>query len=164
MKLSFPSATLLAPLLACAAQASSSSLDLSDYAPTPFGHVLKHCIHEIPSGSETSEEVDGRSRVKTPGGKVFHIPKCETRGRRLLIPRVSESSTLGNLPPDYKGWLQYTAINITRIGLTGGFDSFTNVMSVPDVPKRRPQVLYLFPGLQNIDWSKLLPFRVGNEE
>jgi hypothetical protein len=84
------------------------------------------------------------------------------------------------------GWLQYTAINITASGApdaSTGFDAFTNVMSVPDVPRRpaqvesgrgaRPcsrrafsagvctvriwptyvcQVLYFFPGLQNIDW------------
>lgn len=25
-------------------------------------------------------------------------------------------------------------------------------MSVPDVPKNRPQMLYFFPGLQNVDW------------
>ena len=50
------------------------------------------------------------------------------------------------------GWLQYTAVNVSKLGLKGGFDAFTNTMSVPDVPASRPQVLYLFPGLQNIDW------------
>jgi len=53
------------------------------------------------------------------------------------------------------GWLQYTAINITASGApdaSTGFDAFTNVMSVPDVPRRPAQVLYFFPGLQNIDW------------
>eukprot|EP00947_MAST-08B_sp_MAST-8B-sp1_P006592 g6592.t1 len=46
----------------------------------------------------------------------------------------------------------YTAVNVSTAGISGGFDAFTNVMSVPDLPKRRPQILYLFPGLQNIDW------------
>ena len=104
-----------------------------------------------------------------PDGSVHHIPKCETLGRELLIPRSkaamkssssstsstsTSTSSIDSLPPDYKGWLQYTAVNVSRLGLSGGFDSFTNVMSVPDVPKSRPQVLYLFPGLQNIDWSE----------
>lgn len=33
-----------------------------------------------------------------------------------------------------------------------GFASFTGLMSVPDTPAKLPQILYLFPGLQNIDW------------
>jgi hypothetical protein len=60
----------------------------------------------------------------------------------------------GGLPADYDGWLQYTAVNASKLGLQGGFDSFTNTMSVPDVPKKRAQVLYFFPGLQNIDWCE----------
>jgi hypothetical protein len=41
------------------------------------------------------------------------------------------------------GWLQYTAINISASGApdaSTGFDAFTNVMSVPDVPRRPAQV------------------------
>ena len=45
------------PISAGAVRAAPAANDLSDYAPTPFGHVLRHCIHEVPSGSETSEEV-----------------------------------------------------------------------------------------------------------
>jgi hypothetical protein len=56
------------------------------------------------------------------------------------------------LPPNYDGWLQYTALNVSRLGLEGGFDAFTNIMSVPDKPKRPADILYFFPGLQNIDW------------
>ena len=51
------------------------------------------------------------------------------------------------LPPDYDGWLQYAAFHNAS-----GFDVFTSLMSVPDVPKAIPDILYLFPGLQNIDW------------
>ena len=51
------------------------------------------------------------------------------------------------LPPDYDGWLQYTAFEDS-----GGFDSMVATMSVPDIPKSKPQILYIFPGLQNIDW------------
>ena len=56
------------------------------------------------------------------------------------------------LPPNYDGWLQYTEVNTTDLAVDTTFDAFTNYMSVPEVPKARPQVLYLFPGLQNIDW------------
>jgi hypothetical protein len=51
------------------------------------------------------------------------------------------------LPPDYDGWLQYAAFHNAS-----GFDVFTALMSVPDAPKAIPDILYLFPGLQNIDW------------
>ena len=48
--------------------------------------------------------------------------------------------------------MSYTELNITDVGRTGGFDSFTSTMSVPDTPAAKASVLYFFPGVQNIDW------------
>jgi hypothetical protein len=134
--------------------------------------MLSSCVHEIPSGSHVSHatSADGvvTTLVEMPNGDIRKIPACNTtkivsedgstsvQNLPMLVStaetRMSKKSDVGGLPPDYNGWLQYTALNVSRAGLTGGFDSFTNVMSVPDVPKSRPQVLYFFPGLQNIDW------------
>jgi len=117
------------------------------YSPTPFGSVLQHCVHEVPSGSHASELADGSTRVECPNGTVYTIPACDTNGGAWPM-RLGA----GDLPANYDGWLQYTELNVSDVGLQGGFDSFTSIMSVPDIPKRRPQLLYLFPGLQNIDW------------
>ena len=125
--------------------------DSPAYEPTPFGHVLRHCIHEVPSGAHASELPGGRMRIECPNGTVYEIPACDTNGGRWPI-RLGAASSVSGLPPNYDGWLQYTALNVSALGLSGGFDSFTSVMSVPDVPKRRPQLLYVFPGLQNYDW------------
>jgi len=51
-------------------------------------------------------------------------------------------------PSDYDGWLAYTAWNYPD-----GIGKFYGNFSVPTkAPKNYPQVLYLFTGLQNIDW------------
>ena len=83
-----------------------------------------------------------------------HVAGAATKGTFAAEggAEVEVEVKAGGLPADYDGWLQYTAVNASKLGLQGGFDSFTNTMSVPDVPKKRAQVLYFFPGLQNIDW------------
>ena len=121
------------------------------YEPTPFGHILRHCVHEVPSGARASALPDGSTRVENPNGTTWEIPACNTNGGKWPM-RKPAPSELTDLPPDYDGWLQYTALNVSALGLSGGFDSFTSVMSVPDVPAKRPHMLYMFPGLQNYDW------------
>lgn len=122
------------------------------YASTPFGSVLQHCVHEVPSGSHASELANGSTRVECPNGTVYTIPACDTNGGAWPMRRSATKGSYGGLPPNYDGWLQYTELNVSDLGLQGGFDSFTSTMSVPSVPKRRPELLYIFPGLQNIDW------------
>ena len=123
------------------------------YAPTPAGHILAHCVHQVPEGSHISTTTEGVMSARLPDGTLRQFPVCETLNGTLPV-RVARPNNYGGtpLPPDYDGWLQYTAVNVSKLGLTGGFDGFSNVMSVPDLPKSRPQILYLFPGLQNIDW------------
>lgn len=134
---------------------SSGALDLSRYTPTPFGYVLSHCIHHIPSGAQSTVLPDGNTEVLAPNGTRIMIAKCDTQDGvyPVRIPREQGNRVEAtSLPPDYDGWLQYTAVNVSKLGLSGGFDAFTNVMSVPDKPAEPAQVLYFFPGLQNIDW------------
>jgi len=89
--------------------------------------------------------VSGSTTVLTETGTTFDLPACDTQNGTL-------PTRMRGLPPDYDGWLQYTAVNVSKLGLTGGFDAFTNLMSVPDKPERAADQLFLFPGLQNIDW------------
>lgn len=139
-------------ILLCLWGASASP----QYSPTPFGHILSHCLHEVPNGAVSRGQPDGSTEVTAPNGDVTIIPKCDTRGGLDPLFRSSSpeapSDKLSGLPPNYDGWLQYTALNVSRLGLKGGFDAFTNVMSVPDKPQRPADILYFFPGLQDIDW------------
>mmetsp|Transcript_8858 Transcript_8858/g.19762 ORF Transcript_8858/g.19762 Transcript_8858/m.19762 type:complete len:299 (-) Transcript_8858:329-1225(-) len=114
------------------------------YSHTPFGPILSHCVHEVPSGAHVTQMADGQIRVLAPDGTLRMIPECDTQGGAWPMRQA--------LPPNYDGWLQYTELNASDLGLKGGFDSFTSVMSVPDTPKQEAQILYFFPGLQNIDW------------
>ena len=50
-----------------------------------------------------------------------------------------------NCIPD--GWLAYTAYNNSV-----GFNSYLGDFSVPDIPERVGQLVYIFTGLQNKDW------------
>jgi hypothetical protein len=137
------------------------------YTRIPFGReVLSHCLHEVPSGAHSYAQPDGSTRVVAPDGSVRTIPKCVgLNGKDHPVFRMSKKTKTnthelgakvtasgGPLPPDYDGWLSYTSLNVTDVGKTGGFDSFTSTMSVPDKPQGEPQVLYFFPGLQNEDW------------
>jgi hypothetical protein len=126
-------------------------LEEPKYTRIPFGReVLSHCLHEVPSGAHSFAQPDGTTKVVAPDGSVVIIPKCV--GLNGADHPVFRRTAGGPLPPDYDGWLSYTSLNVTDVGKTGGFDSFTSTMSVPDKPQGKPQVLYFFPGLQNEDW------------
>ena len=61
---------------------------------------------------------------------------------------------LGNsfkFPKSYNGWLAYAAYNSSS-----GFSYFWGNFTVPDFPDEKPEVLYLFTGLQNKDWIPLV--------
>lgn len=133
-----------------------NSKEEPSYTRIPFGReVLSHCLHEIPSGSHSYAQLDGSTKVVSPDGSVVSIPKCVPKSGDHPVFRFTKDtdlSLLEGLPANYDGWLSYTSLNVTDVGKTGGFDSFTSTMSVPDKPKGIPQVLYFFPGLQNEDW------------
>jgi len=60
-------------------------------------------------------------------------------------------SAVPGAPEIYDGWTEYTEFDIAS-NPNNTFDIFIGNMSVPDMPAQAPQVLYIFPGLQNIDW------------
>jgi hypothetical protein len=129
-------AFVLCVVLALCAMVLGASV--KGYTQTPSGHVRSDCVHRVPSGASVTELEDGRTQVISPDGSVRIIPICDRRQGPVL---------LRDLPFDYDGWLAYTVYNDTQ-----GFDSFLGDFSVPDTPKDDPDILYIFTGLQNIDW------------
>lgn len=165
----------LLPLLAGAALASAFALPTATingdlYTATPAGYVLSHCVHEVPSGARIGWHADGVRRTVTNPSSELDAPRVLP----LCLPRVdasnpvlrardeseseakseAEAATRG-LPANYDGWLQYTVANTSA---PTGYTGFYGEMSVPDVPKKRPQQLFLFPGLQNI--VRVEPFAI----
>ena len=113
-----------------------------EYTATPSGWILSHCVWETASSALASAPLP--PCVSAKGNPVL-LTQAQAQHRGGDVK--NDDPTPNPLPPDYDGWLQYAAFNNTA-----GFDSMTNKMSVPDAPSSRPQILYLFPGLQNIDW------------
>ena len=54
--------------------------DSAYYTPTPVGHVLSHCVHEVPHNAEVHELPDKTTLIVAPDGKRTTIPRCETSG------------------------------------------------------------------------------------
>lgn len=155
----------LLPLAAAAAAAPvpplpTATIGGDTYAATPSGWVLAHCVHEVPSNARIGWHEDGQRRVvRHPSLEAPRVlPLCQPlvnaanpvlRARGEAEVTAADGARGTPLPADYDGWLQYT---VAKAKADTGFDGFLGEMSVPDVPKKRPQMLYLFPGLQNIDW------------
>lgn len=117
-----------------------------EYVSTPAGMMRAECVHAVPSGSHVEHtDADTHFKVTTPTGEVRHLLKCKDSAEQPIL-RGASSRRL-QLPPDYDGWLEYNAYYDAD-----GFDAFLGDFSVPDLPTADPQVLYLFTGLQNIDW------------
>jgi hypothetical protein len=119
------------------------------YKPTPGGWVLAHCDHEVPSGAHLQQQTGGGLLVTNPDGSQWRIPPCDTQNGTLpVFKRNRNPNTDSPAPLLYDGWTAYVEFNIPD----PGFDAFTGKMNVADKPAKAPQVLYIFPGLQNIDW------------
>lgn len=135
------------------------------YTRTPSGYVLSHCVHTVKSGSliEANLAEGGYLAIHPEYETPKVIPKCS----RPVVDGVTLPVLIRNdlpseenvmLPPDYNGWLAYTAANLSI-----GFNSYLGVFSVPNIPKQTPQILYLFTGLQNKNWvPKVDPEIEGN--
>lgn len=105
----------------------------------PGGRSLpEECVHKVPTGSV----------VKKTGGRLFVThPTIGT----ILIPKCAAQAKSADFPSDYDGWLAYTSFVLPNT--TGAsFNSFLGSFSVPNEPMSDPDILFIFTGLQNVDW------------
>jgi len=115
-----------------------------DFVKTPFGVRHKDCVRDVPNHALIEENELGEVWVTDESGvksKLENLGLCSSRSSSVVHRSVRQ------FPADYDGWLAYTtAYN------QAGFDTFLGYFTVPNKPKSDPQVLYLFTGLQNVDW------------
>jgi hypothetical protein len=110
-----------------------------EWVRTPVGLAHKSCVHEVPSGSHI-EERDGLILVTLPGARqIKPIRPC---GYQLQAKKK-----VGQ----YDGWMAYTTSQAAN-----DYDAFVGYFSVPDAPQSAPEVLYLFTGLQNVNWIPII--------
>jgi len=113
------------------------------FALTPVGLVPASCVTELPQNG---------AHVRQDSSGSLHADIHSTESDQLIdsfkIPLCEESIlTKGPFPPDYDGWLAYTSFNNEQ-----PLTSFLGSFSVPDTPSSNPDILYVFTGLQNVDW------------
>jgi len=114
-----------------------------EWKRTPFGLFPKRCVHEVPNGAHIEELNDGSVKITEPNGKILDPFSRDCPFKQLL--RNSQKRQ------DYDGWLAYTTFHYPD-----GIDSFLGYFSVPNNPQNTPEVLYLFTGLQNVDWIPIV--------
>jgi len=112
---------------------------------TPYGWAPKRCVREFPSGSHIDELHNGSIIVTTPNGDVLGPLPRDCPAVELF--QKARQKRQG----DYDGWLAYTTFHYPA-----GFDAFLGYFTVPANPQNVPDVLYLFTGLQNVDWIPIV--------
>jgi hypothetical protein len=120
------------------------------YTPTPAGWVLSHCVHEVPSGTHLKGLPSREILATYPDGTEVVLPLCKGPNGEPVLH--TNRSAVPGAPEVYDGWTTYTEFDVSSQGATATFDKFIGNMSVPNLPAAVPQVLYIFPGLQNINW------------
>jgi len=119
-----------------------------DYVRTPYGWMHPDCIHHVPSGSHLEEMEDKRVHVRYPDGVQTELPTCKYPyriGDKGEVPSPFARSTPG--PNVEHGWQAYTTFQYPK-----GMKTFIGTFSIPNKPAQEPGILYIFTGLQNINW------------
>jgi hypothetical protein len=111
----------------------------NDLIATPIGRVPRKCVHHVPSGAEI---VDDES------GTMVHFQGVSTQ---ITPCGINYRNVAPSFSSNYDGWLAYTSWEYSA-----GIDVFTGYFSVPNNPKQVPEVLYIFTGLQNLNWIPLI--------
>jgi len=106
---------------------------------TPMGPIPESCYHEVPPGTHIVDMGEGAYYEHPVTHTIHSLPRCSAR------PLVQKA------PQEYDGWLAYTTFSYPR-----GISSFLGRFSVPNNPQNTPEVLYLFTGLQNVDWIPIV--------
>jgi len=98
-------------------------------------------------------ERDLLARRAAEAAAASHLPRIVLQEDVPTAPRRRGRHLLQDFPPDYDGWEAYTMWQSTGApGSPGDIAAFLGNFSVPDAPKSMPDILFIFTGLQNVDW------------
>jgi len=114
------------------------------FVNTPIGRLPPRCVHKVRSGSELEETDNGVVIVKHPSHDPYTLPHCSVGSSIIRADKEGR-------PFEYDGWLAYTTYQYAT-----GIKSFLGYFSVPNAPQSTPEVLYIFTGLQNVDWIPIV--------
>jgi len=124
-----------------------------DYRRTPYGWIHPDCVHRIPSGTHLEELSNGRLEVHYPDGIKTELPTCKYPyiiGDKGEMPSPLSSSRRSDSVPSPNvghGWQAYTTFQYPK-----GMNTFLGTFTIPNKPAQEPGILYIFTGLQNINW------------
>eukprot|EP01119_Soliformovum_irregulare_P020625 TRINITY_DN670_c0_g1_i2.p1 TRINITY_DN670_c0_g1~~TRINITY_DN670_c0_g1_i2.p1 ORF type:complete len:292 (+),score=45.28 TRINITY_DN670_c0_g1_i2:3-878(+) len=130
---------LLLAIIFAALFVDAAKISSDGYALTPMGRYPRECVHTIDSHSSIEDHPDG-AIITDRNGNKRQITPC----RQKRVEQVKQKRS-------YDGWLAYTTY-LAPIDI----DSFLGYFSVPNQPANDPEVLYLFTGLQNVDWIPIV--------
>merc|ERR1711916_88373 len=100
------------------------------HVPVPFGRMREECVRNVPSGAVITVVNENKTIVYDPATDTETIyGPCDT---------------------------QFQPLRKASLAGSGDIASFLGSFSVPNAPKRDPEVLYIFTGLQDDDWVPLL--------
>jgi len=124
------------------------------HVPVPFGRMREECVRNVPSGAVITVVNENKTIVYDPATDTETIyGPCDTQFQPLRKASLAGNGANRKLL-EYDGWLGYTQWENTAG--SGDIASFLGSFSVPNAPKRDPEVLYIFTGLQDDDWVPLL--------
>eukprot|EP01098_Paradermamoeba_levis_P007374 TRINITY_DN3041_c0_g1_i1.p1 TRINITY_DN3041_c0_g1~~TRINITY_DN3041_c0_g1_i1.p1 ORF type:complete len:315 (-),score=75.59 TRINITY_DN3041_c0_g1_i1:57-1001(-) len=131
--------------------ASTEAMNKLDAQPTkavrtPFGYYPAECVHGVPAGSIVEDDLEVASThfsVRHPDGFKRTIRRCGL----LRGVGQDQAQTQQKVSGQGYGWQAYTYQNINNVtAMLGQFQ-------VPQDPATYDdQTIFLFPGLQNINW------------
>jgi len=111
---------------------------------SPVGLVPLSCVTELPENGAHIRTGENRQLMVD----IYSPQNSEELLDSYNLPFCAEKFlTADSFPADYDGWLAYTSYNNVE-----SIDSFLGYFNVPSAPSSNPDVLYVFTGLQNVDW------------
>lgn len=147
----FPAHALLVLLVLAvlaAHAAPSGERELQDYglALTPFGYWPAACVHAAPNGAHVETTAKGLVRIVHPDGSEHHHQPCASRYSPSRLQELKQHAQAkrgqGN------GWQVYTLQQFSN-----NVTSLLGQWPVPPAPENfDQQTVFLFTGMQNINW------------
>jgi len=120
------------------------------FVHTPIGPLPSHCVHTVGNDDFIYEDKHGALLIKDKKTDIFKkiIPPCNIR--KYLNDYLSRRMA----PAVYDGWLAFASWQYPNA--SGTISSFLGSFTVPEAPAMVPEVLYLFTGLQNVNWIPIV--------